>query len=805
MKKKEKKRRKFARRLTWHIILVMTLINLFIINAVLFIVVVGTKGQSVLRSHDLINVIGSKLEVMLATVEATAVNNLAEVEANLDTPEKVFAALEKGLRLNKHYIGCFVAFEPNYFASQGRWFEPYVVYRDSVRIEKAQMGSVVHDYFKREWYAKGLNVEDVYHGYWSDPYFDADGAKAMLCSYVLPVRDKTGKRIGVFGIDLPLDWLSKSIRDQEIIKMNEELLVDDPDDPDDERTFYSFVIGRKGQYIVPPDKKGVLKGSFKEAVEATPDLVDDRILNKMLAGDSSMLEKIDINDTRYYISYSPLSHTGWTMAVAQHWALVYIWGIVLSIFIIFVLLVGSVIIFFTTRFSIWRATKPLRYLTYSVNEVAKGNFETSLPKFKHNDEISQLRDSFETMQLSLTNYVEELKNTTTSKATIESELRIAHDIQMSMLPKKFPPFPERNDIELFGMLTPAKAVGGDLYDFFIRDEKLFFCIGDVSGKGVPASLIMSVTRTLFRNIAVHTSKPAHIVKAINDAISDGNDANMFITVFVGVLDLPTGRLRYCNAGHDAPYIETNRLRCDANIPMGIIPGRKFSEQETKIASGTTIFLYTDGLTEAENEKHELFGKNRMVSVIESFVGEDRGESEGSPQELIEGMTEAVHQFVGDMEQSDDLTMLAIKFTLQKKTVRFKRRLVLHNDVQEVPQLAAFVDEVCEAVGFDASTTMKMNLAIEEAVVNVMSYAYPIGVRGEVRLQAEANDARMKIIISDDGMPFDPTEKPDVDITLSVEERSIGGLGIHLVRQIMDSINYEREGNQNIFTLRKKLK
>ncbi len=803
MKKKEKKRRKFARRLTWRIILIVTLINMLIISAALFLIVVGTKGQSVLRSRDLINVIGSKLETKLTAIEATAVNNVAEVEANLDSPEKVFAALEKGLRLNNHYIECFAAFEPNYFASQGRWFEPYVVYRDSTRIERAQMGSVIHDYFKREWYKNGLNTEDGQHGYWSDPYFDADGAKTMLCSYILPLRDRHGKKVGVFGVDLPLDWLEKSIRTQEKIEMTEELIKEDSDD-DDERVFYSFVIGRKGQYIVPPNKNNVLKGSFKEAVEATPDLVDDSVFTKMLAGESSMLEKMNINDTRYYISYSPLGHTGWTMAVAQHWILVYIWGIVISILILLVVIIGSIILFFTTHFSIWSATKPLRFLTNSANEVAKGNFETSLPKFKHNDEISQLRDSFETMQFSLAKYVEELKETTSSKATIESELRIAHNIQMSMLPKTFPPFPERNDIELYGMLTPAKAVGGDLYDFFIRDEKLFFCIGDVSGKGVPASLIMAVTRTLFRNVAVHTSRPDHIVAALNDSISEGNDANMFITVFVGVLDLPTGRMRYCNAGHDAPYIQAARLQCDPNIPIGIIPGRKYSEQETIVSPGTTIFLYTDGLTEAENERHELFGKDRMVSILHSSVKSNNDNDGDTPQQLIASMTDAVHQFVGDTEQSDDLTMLAIKYTFQKKTVRFKQQLTLHNDVQEVPQLAAFVDEVCEAVGFDMSTTMKMNLAIEEAVVNVMNYAYPTGVQGEVRIQAEANDVRLKITISDDGMPFDPTEKPDVDITLSVEERSIGGLGIHLVRQIMDSINYEREDNQNIFTLRKKL-
>jgi sigma-B regulation protein RsbU (phosphoserine phosphatase) len=168
---------------------------------------------------------------------------------------------------------------------------------------------------------------------------------------------------------------------------------------------------------------------------------------------------------------------------------------------------GALVIFFFMHRSIRSATKPLGFLSESTQEVAKGNFDTKLPTFRHHDEITQLRDSFDTMQQSLKRYVEELKETATSKATIESELNIAHHIQMAMLPKTFPAFPHRDEIEIYGMLTPAKSVGGDLYDFFLRDDELFFCIGDVSGKGVPASLVMAVTRTLFRNVVVRVESP----------------------------------------------------------------------------------------------------------------------------------------------------------------------------------------------------------------------------------------------------------------------------------------------------------
>jgi sigma-B regulation protein RsbU (phosphoserine phosphatase) len=297
----------------------------------------------------------------------------------------------------------------------------------------------------------------------------------------------------------------------------------------------------------------------------------------------------------------------------------------------------------------------LAFLSESAQEVAKGNFDAPLPTFRHNDEVAQLRDSFGTMQQSLKQYVEELKVSTAAKAAMMSELDVAHTIQMSMIPKTFPAFPDRKDLELYASLTPAKAVGGDLYDFFIRDNRLFFCIGDVSGKGVPASLVMAVSRTLFRNIAAHTDKPSHIVETMNVNICEGNEQCMFVTLFVGVLDLQTGQLRYCNAGHDAPYIlsaDPSLLPADSNLPIGVIPDLKYSDQETTLAPDMTIFLYTDGLTEAEDGNRDLFGMQRIEDVITTH--------KGSPQELIETMTAAVHQFVGDTEQSDDLTMLAFR-------------------------------------------------------------------------------------------------------------------------------------------------
>ena len=390
--------------------------------------------------------------------------------------------------------------------------------------------------------------------------------------------------------------------------------------------------------------------------------------------------------------------------------------------------------------------------------------------------------------------IRRLHEVNTEKERIAGELNVARGIQEAMLPKVSPPFTMRDDIDLYALLTPAREVGGDFCDYSIRDEKLFFCIGDVSGKGVPAALVMAVARSAFRMLIAKESAPERIITAMNDSMAQDNDYNMFITMFIGVLDLPTGRLRYSNAGHKAPYIGSEPLPVDSNLPVGAFSNYRYSAQEAVIPSGTTIFLYTDGLTEAENAVHHQFGTARMEEHLKA----------DTPRQLIEQMAASVNDFVGDTEQSDDLTMLAIHYIHKSYAARLYRSLTLPCDVSEIPRLAEMVEEVCEEVGFSSTTTMQMNLALEEAVVNVMDYAYPAGLEGDVTIETEANAERIKFVIIDSGQPFDPTTKEEVDITLPAEERAIGGLGIHLIRRYMDSINYERIEGRNILTLRKKI-
>ena len=348
----------------------------------------------------------------------------------------------------------------------------------------------------------------------------------------------------------------------------------------------------------------------------------------------------------------------------------------------------------------------------------------------------------------------------------------------------------------------AKEVGGDLYDFSVRDHKAYFCVGDVSGKGVPASLVMAVTRSLFRSVSSRIEDPGQIMSQINNAMSEMNENSMFVTLFIGVLDLHTGNLTYSNAGHCAPVLlgeKPTPVKMDANIPVGIMADWQFTSQSVTLKPGQTLFIYTDGLTEAENATQKQFGEERMMEVL--------AKSGTAPRPLIENIIQEVHSFVGQAEQSDDLTMLAVQFTkprVSEPTHIISNSIILHNDVQEVPVMTDFVEKTAEQANLDPSVTMSLTLAIEEAVANIMKYAYPEGEVGPIEINATINDGSLSFTIKDSGTPFDPTQVKKADITLSAEEREIGGLGIHLIRNIMDTVEYHHTTNQNILTLTKNI-
>ena len=472
---------------------------------------------------------------------------------------------------------------------------------------------------------------------------------------------------------------------------------------------------------------------------------------------------------------------------------------------IVIFIVGAIALFVGCTIAIYRLVKPLRQFADSAISIADGDLEAPLPEIQSEDELLQLRNSFEHMQHALKQHINDLQTTTASKERLQSELKIAHDIQMGMIPTTFP---QRQDLDLFASMTPAKEVGGDLYDFIIEGDELFFIIGDVAGKGVPASLYMAVTRTLFRNLAGNYQSAANIVREMNHAIASTNDSFIFVTVFVGVLDMKTHYLTYCNAAHNAPVMitaegECSLLEVETNLPIGVEDRYAYGEQQVDFPPGSALLLYTDGLTEAmyfsSDGSRKLFGEHRVLHDVQKNC-------KASAIEVIDFLKQHVSVFADGTEQSDDLTMLFLRHGIaQEAGATPSRRLIMKNEMTEVGRLRTFFFSVCREHNIDDDTAKTLNLALEEWVANVINYAYPKGMRGHVEVTADVSDDVLTLVIKDHGVAFDPTQHAEADIDAELEDRPIGGLGIHLVRTIMDIVEYQRTADgYNRITLTKAL-
>lgn len=435
------------------------------------------------------------------------------------------------------------------------------------------------------------------------------------------------------------------------------LFQDDINEKDNKSVWaYNVVIDSVGTYIYHPDRQRIGKRNFFEDIRQSGDALCKELVIGLNSNEMSH-QRITIDGVSSYIFYCGVKVTPWRNAIIVPIDGLVVPLIITGLLLLTIIILGMLVAYRISRFTIRRATIPLQHLAKSADEVAQGNFQAPLPELQYNDEISQLRDSFANMQESLTQYIEQLKTTTAEKAAMESELSIARDIQLSMVPTVFP---QQEHIDIYASMTPAKAVGGDLYDFFVRDGLLYFCIGDVSGKGVPAALFMTEAKSLFRAYASDESTPDSIVSRMNNNLSLDNKECMFVTFFVGILDLTSGLLRYCNAGHEAPIIinkTAEPLPVNPIYPVGLDADTPYETQEAVIAPQTTILLYTDGLDEAMDADEKQFGDERIFDVLNRAI--QTGEL--SPKPLIERMTQTVHHYVGDTEQSDDLTMLCLRF------------------------------------------------------------------------------------------------------------------------------------------------
>jgi sigma-B regulation protein RsbU (phosphoserine phosphatase) len=433
---------------------------------------------------------------------------------------------------------------------------------------------------------------------------------------------------------------------------------------------------------------------------------------------------------------------------------------------------------------------------------------------KSRDEVGKLAESFITMEHALRQSVRELKETTTAKERIESELKIARDIQMSMVPKTFPPFPNRPEFDLYAILVPAREVGGDFYDFFfIDDNHLCFAIGDVSGKGIPAALFMAVTRTLFRTIASRASEPDKILSLLNREMCRNNDTCMFVTVFCAVLDIRTGEVEYSNGGHNPPYLishnATSPLKKTGGMALGFKEDLTYRAEKIMLRTGDALFLYTDGVTEAMDVRGNQFSARRLAEFLHQFNNSSVTLEQMTPrkaEEIIHNAIDQVRRHSAGAPQSDDITALSLKYLLNDGDMPGEAIVIeLKNSLSEIERVARIVNDFGRRHQIDAKTSHNVKLALDEILTNIISYAYDNAAEHIIVTRLSLRKGKLTVEVEDDGRPFNPLNVPEPNTRQSLEERSIGGLGIYVMRKKIDELDYHRQNDKNILTMKLKVK
>ncbi len=419
---------------------------------------------------------------------------------------------------------------------------------------------------------------------------------------------------------------------------------------------------------------------------------------------------------------------------------------------------------------------------------------------KDSTEVGELARSYMSMIRDLGKYVDNLQSVMAEKERINAELKLASDIQAHMLPCIFPPFPEHCEFELYALMHPAKEVGGDFYDFFmIGENRLALVVADVSGKGVPAALFMVITKTLIKNYTQMGNEPSEVFTIVNRLLCDGNDAGLFVTAWMGVLDIKTGELRYVNAGHNPPLLkradgEFEYLRERSGLVLAGMNNIKYRQSSLRVNPEDRLFLYTDGVTETTDTKQQLYGEERLRGFLNSHTYCDT-------EAMLKELRLSLQSFADGAPQFDDITMLLMDF---KGAAEAAGRCFEAKE-ENVPEVLGFVEAELEKAGCSMKLQIAVSVAIEEVFVNIAHYAYPDS-EGTARLSVSIDDASdtATFTVSDSGIAFDPLAKDDPDITLSAEQREVGGLGIYIVKQTMDTVTYARENGENILTMTKKL-
>jgi len=541
---------------------------------------------------------------------------------------------------NPEIYGATIAFEPYAYSPNSQAFAPYFHKRD----DKLEFTYIPYEYFTWDWYQIPKELD---RAIWTEPYYDEGAGRIVMTTFSVPFyRVTMGERVfmGVVTADVSLSWLQDIVSS---IKVTQ--------------TGYGFLLSKNGTFITHPDPDLMMNETIFTVAEARGDHDMRNLGREMIHGGAGFTPfRSLLTEKGCWMVYLPVSSSGWSLGVLfpQDELMEDIFQ--LNRIVLFLSLAGFMLILVVIVLISRSITRPLRALSNATEHVAKGNLGIVLPSVKTKDEVGRLADSFQKMVSSLRQYIKDLTETTAAKERIESELKIAHDIQMGILHKTFPPFPDRSDFDIYATLEPAREVGGDLYDFFFMDpDHLCFTIGDVSGKGMPAALFMAVTKTLLKTKAVRSLTPDMVLTQVNRDLCLDNPSSMFVTLFLGILDVRTGEVEYCNGGHNPPYLlrweaDAKPLESTGGVALGVLESAVYHSNKMILREGDSLFLYTDGVTEAMNSEEAFFTEKRLVVELGFLKGE-------GIRDIVCKVKEKIRSFSEGAPQADDITIMALRY------------------------------------------------------------------------------------------------------------------------------------------------
>lgn len=698
------------------------------------------------------------------------------------------------LREHAEVLGVAVAIEAHMRPAAWIQSAPYTS-RQADHLQQLDLAGKGRTAMQEDWYQLPRYLD---RPVWSEPHVKKDGIKRVTYSAPIHLPSPEGPLFaGVVSADIDLRWLDRLIARQPFGEGG-----------------YGGIMTRSGTFVSHPIEQVAFRESFFSIAEEHGDIARRELGHAIVSGEPGLVEWSSwTHAEQSWLGWHPIKTPEWTMtAVVSRSALeakmlrhsrnaALFGGIGLALLLLAVVLIARSI------------TGPVHALSNAVETLSGGDLDAPLPPPQGQDEVARLTSAFGHMRDSLKRHMADLEASTAARERMQGELKVAHDIQMDLVPKTFPAYPHRADIELGAMIVPAREVGGDFYDFFmLGNDRLVIAIGDVSGKGVPAALFMAVTRSFLRSEFKNQDDPGKVLTRVNDALVESNDSCMFVTLFCAVIHLDTGQVAYGNAGHNLPV----RLQHDgglswvaappATVAAGVMPGMDYETLSLQLAPEDALLLYTDGVSEAMNPASALFGDDRLLACL---VAAGRQSCEATLDLVYRDLI----AHAAGAEQSDDITMLMFRWmpvgtpsesgcaATQDAPQPAIWQTGFRPDAIELASALQRFDDFLDARQTAPALTHALRFVFEEIVTNTIKYGYDDGPSGH-RISVHVSlDTSPRLVIEDDGRPFDPLQASSAsDLDLSVEERPIGGLGLYMVKTMAARMDYVRDDKLNRLTI-----